>query len=273
MSGFICPVCGGALQRLQTRYLCEQGHSYDIARKGYVNLLQSQQSGSKRHGDDRVMVQARKAFLRRGYYDPLRDRLCELAQRYFEPDNTVLDAGCGECFYTAALWRALQQRNPQMLGIDISKYALAAADLQGAPVQLAVASIFRLSVASQSCGLLSNVFAPVCAAEFARVLRPGGFLIRAVPMPLHLYTLKAAVYDRPYENKQPPGQLEGFVLRRRETLEYPMQLPDGQTIRELFQMTPYYYKTGAQDFQRLTKLDHLETQAAFYLLVYQRTMK
>ena len=78
MSGFICPVCGGRLADCGTLLRCEGNHCFDKSKFGYVNLLLSQSSGAKRHGDDRVMVRSRRDFLNAGYYSFLRDEVCAL---------------------------------------------------------------------------------------------------------------------------------------------------------------------------------------------------
>ena len=65
---FRCPVCREPLQRQEKQYRCKSGHSFDIARSGYVNLLLD--NGRGRHGDDKKMVAARSAFLEKGFYRP-----------------------------------------------------------------------------------------------------------------------------------------------------------------------------------------------------------
>ena len=68
MISFICPVCKNELSEEEKLYRCENGHCFDKSKFGYVNLLQSQKSSAKRHGDDRLMVRARRDFLDSGYY-------------------------------------------------------------------------------------------------------------------------------------------------------------------------------------------------------------
>ena len=62
-----CPVCGGALEKRAGAYRCQKNHSFDIAKSGYVNLLLNSSQGH--HGDDKLMVRARRDFLDKGYYD------------------------------------------------------------------------------------------------------------------------------------------------------------------------------------------------------------
>lgn len=89
--------------------MCPAGHTFDIAAKGYVNLLMSNSSGAKRHGDDRLMINARRDFLSKGFYEPLREALYEALSAEFPRGGTLLDAGCGECWYTSYFKRRLDE--------------------------------------------------------------------------------------------------------------------------------------------------------------------
>ena len=115
-----------------------------------------------------------------------------------------------------------------------------------------------------------NVFAPHDAAEFARVLRTKGVLLRVIPLERHLWGLKQAVYDRPYENTVPDPELPGFMLAEQRTLRSTITLRTNADIEALFCMTPYYYKTGARDQAKLHALDTLTTETEFALLIYRK---
>ena len=124
MSGlFVCPLCGGALERQGGSYLCPNGHCYDVAKEGYTYLLPVNRRHSKAPGDDKAMTAARHAFLEKGYYTPLREKLCQLAVELTGDAPAVLDSGCGEGYYTAGIYQALcaAGKAPRMAGIDISK--------------------------------------------------------------------------------------------------------------------------------------------------------
>ena len=271
MSIFCCPVCGRALTKQEHALRCEIGHSFDLARKGYVNLLRSNQSHNKRHGDDRAMVAARTAFLDAGYYSPLCRAIAKAAAVTEQNGPVVLDAGCGEGYYTAAVHEALKAagKSPVICGVDISREALIAAHRRDPALQLAVASLADLPLADGCCDVILHVFAPLETAEFRRVLRPGGRLIRAVPLEDHLWSLKCAVYDRPYRNPPPETTLPGFRLVDRQDLISEITLPSQSDIHALFMMTPYYYKTSRTDQEKLAGLSELKTETAFGLLIYE----
>ena len=272
LTNWSCPVCGGTLCADAQSLRCENGHCYDRAKKGYVNLLRSNRSHDKRHGDDRAMVAARTAFLEKGYYAPLRAVIAETAVSRCPAAPTVLDVGCGEGYYTAAVHDALcaAGKTPDVYGVDISREALIAAHRRLPALSLAVATLSRLPMADGRCDLMMNVFAPADAREFHRVLRPGGTLLRVVPLERHLWELKCAVYDVPYENKPPETELEGFRLAERRDIVSRIALPDAADIEALFRMTPYYYKTSRADQEKLARLQTLETETAFGLLVYEK---
>jgi 23S rRNA (guanine745-N1)-methyltransferase len=259
-----CPVCGKKLAPFGGSLKCENGHSFDVSRKHYVNLLMSEAPKEKRHGDDRAMVDARTAFLEAGYYDRFRDALCEAAAEYIPRGSRIMDAGCGEGFYTAAVRDAV---DADICGVDISATACAACARRGG-ITVAAAGVGRLPVPSGSCAGLLNIFAPCAPEEFARVLAPEGVLIRGVPTENHLFGLKAAVYDEPRLNPPPDVSLPGFRLISRRSVEYDITLRCGRDIHNLFLMTPYYYKTGARDQAKLEGLERLDTHLGFAVLVY-----
>lgn len=267
-----CPVCGGLLERIDRTLRCDNGHSYDLARQGYVNLLMSNKSSAKRHGDDKLMVVSRQEFLDAGHYDCLRDGLCDLALRLCGDEVNLLDAGCGEGFYTSAVREALEKsgRACRAGGMDISKEAVAAAARRDKRLTLAVAGINALPVPDGSIDLLLNIFAPEDEKEFARVLRPGGLFMKAVPRERHLFGLKAAVYDAPYLNPPPAYSPEGFEEVCFEDIDRTLTLTDPRYIKSLFMMTPYYYKTGKADQEKLERLTRLETEISFRILVFRK---
>ena len=268
---FCCPVCRGGLEKREKSLYCPNGHCYDISKYGYVNLLMSNQSSAKRHGDDRLMVEARRDFLDAGYYAPIRDGLLELALPELKNDSRLLDAGCGEGWYTSAVYEAAKENgiNIAVACSDISKDALRYAAKRLPDAEHAVSSSAHLPVDDGGCDMLLNFFSPLETAEFYRVLSPGGTLIRAVVLPRHLWGLKAAVYDKPYENGEPETELEGFILERRIDVKSRITV-EGENIKRLFSMTPYYYKTSAADHAKLEALERVETELEVCLLSYRK---
>ena len=120
---FSCPLCGADLIREERRHRCPAGHSFDVAREGYVDLLPVGRRHSRSPGDDREMVDARRRFLSGGWYQPLRDALCRLAGESDAERPVLIDAGCGEGYYTAALSELVRSGGGTAAGVDLSKTA------------------------------------------------------------------------------------------------------------------------------------------------------
>ncbi len=257
-SKFICPICGGKLFKTENALKCLKAHSFDISKQGYVNLLMS--GGGGRHGDDKLMVAARKSFLEKGYYSPLKNALCEIVGE----GRSILDSGCGEGYYTCAL-----SEDNEVCGIDISKEALKTAAKKCPNSEFAVSSISAIPLPVSSVDVVTNVFAPENLNEFFRVLKNGGRYITAVPLEKHLFSLKKAVYDNPYLNPAPSSEKEGFELIGTKEVKYEIELNFNEDIISLFKMTPYYYKTSREDQQKLKNIEALTVEAEFLLAEYK----
>lgn len=232
----------------------------------------SQESSKKRHGDDKAMVNARRDFLSAGYYAPLRDKVTQIIKNFAFDGCVICDIGCGECYYTEDADSALTRAGIKhtVCGIDISKNALINAHKRAPSVILCASSAYTLPVASGSTDILMNLFAPYCEKEFERITRKGSLMIRVFPGPLHLWELKCAVYDKPYENVIDTLDFPGFELTDKTELSYDISLPDNKTVLDLFSMTPYCYKTSAADRAKLDSVSSLETKVRFTVAVYKK---
>lgn len=265
---FTCPICAAPLERGERAYACPNGHAYDKAREGYVHLLPANKKHSKAPGDDKGMAEARRRFLSGGYYGHLLAALCALGAEYAPPGEAVLDSGCGEGYYTAGLWEALGR--PPLAGIDLSKPSVRLAARRVPEGEFAVASVYHLPVADQAVDLLIDCFSPLALEEFARVLKPGGWFLYVVPGARHLWELKQVLYDRPYPNEEKQTPYPGFAYRAIREVDFTAHLPDPQTIQDLFQMTPYFWKTPKEGAARLAALPSLDTTVSFRVHVFQK---
>ncbi len=268
MSYFICPVCKSVLTEQESKYSCENNHCFDKAKQGYVNLLMSQQSSQKRHGDDKLMVKSRRDFLNNGYYSKLSQEICKVINKIKSNYSVLLDVGCGEGYYTSQV--KSECGFSDVYGIDISKFALQYASKVDKSIKFAVASAFQLPFAENSVDLLLNVFAPCAYEEFYRVLNNNGLLVKVVPLSEHLWELKTAIYDKPYKNKPEIKNDELFTLVDSVELKYNIVLENKEDIYNLFTMTPYYYKTSKEDTEKLLKLENLTTMVHFAIEIYKK---
>ena len=265
-----CPNCGQPLKKDGRTFCCPKRHSFDIAAAGYCNLLLSSRSGDK-VGDDKQMVAARRRFLDRGYYQPLADAVCERVSSILSKPSVVIDAGCGEGYYTRQLAERLDTDGllAQMIGIDISKSATQYAAKRDARTQYITASTYQMPIAPHCADLVVSLFAPTPAQEFSRVLRPDGAVLCVVPGEMHLWELKCAVYDTPYPNREDKHRLDGFALDDCTHVEYTVTIDRAEDIRTLFAMTPYSHRTPAEGKRRLEALESLTVTLSFALLTFR----
>lgn len=265
---FKCPVCGLILNEDGRTLKCENNHCFDMAKQGYVNLLQSQKSSKKRHGDDTLMVKARQDFLEKGYYRNLCDTLINAVVKNTPQNAVVADLGCGECWYTERVYNALV--NPTVFGIDISKQALIAGSKRCKKLKLAVASTSDIPLPDESCDAVICVFAPYSEQEVLRILKRGGVFVKAFPLEEHLIELKSVIYDKPYKNEVSIVFDDAFKQCSLEFVRNEIELDSNEDIMNLFRMTPYYYKTGKNDQQKIESLNYLKTKTEFGLITLKK---
>ena len=190
----ICPVrdCHLALARDERRVVCPRGHSFDVARSGYINLLQPQDRRSRRPGDTGEALASRRRLHDRGVTRPLLEAIAELASP--TPQDIVLDAGCGDGFYLGNL---AERTGCGAHGVDISVSAIDTAARRYPQHQWIVANADRfLPFADASFSLVVSITARMNSAEFRRVLGDDGRLLIALPAPGDLIELRGAGRDR-----------------------------------------------------------------------------
>ncbi len=265
-----CPVCDAELERFERRLACAEGHSFDIAKEGYVNLLLPQHKKSADPGDGPEMMRARRAFLSGGHYDFLGERIAERVRQHGIAAPVVLDAGCGEGHYLAVIERGLGAAGIVALGIDISRPAVRMAARQHPRMRFAVASTYRLPLPPASVDVVAQVFAPGDPAEYFRVLRPGGLLLIASPGPRHLFQIKQHVYAHPREHAQEDQAIAGFSPLADERLQRALQLTSGLEIASLLGMTPLYWSADPQTQVAMADLERFEVELDFRLRVWRR---
>ena len=104
-----------------------------------------------------------------------------------------------------------------------------------------------------------------------RVLSDGGRYVVAYPDVYHLFELKAAIYDTPYKNTPDTSAPAGFTLVSRESVSYTVTLENGDAVRDLFMMTPYTYRTGKKEREKLEKIEKLTTRVEFLIDIYEKS--
>nr|WP_300313266.1 methyltransferase domain-containing protein [Halomonas sp.] len=257
-----CPLDGGPLHRRDGAWCCEAGHSFDIARQGYVHLLPVQRKRSRDPGDSKEMVAARRRFLDAGHYQPIAKAVAQAVLKGAPADEALhcLDAGCGEGYYLRELEGvAGDNQKLALLGVDISKWAVLAAAKSWKSATWLVGTNAQLPVQTSSLERVLCMFGFPVYAEFARVLKSGGELLLVEAGPDHLRELREIIYP---EIKSPRRESdtvpEGFVRTGdSETLRYAVDLADATQIADLLAMTPYLHRANAEGRARAAALESL----------------
>ena len=266
-----CPICGAKTDINGDKVLyCmgEKKHTYDISASGYINLASPKQCGG---GDTKGAVKARSDFLDCGYYKPIADKTVELLEKYASKTPIVIDAGCGEGYYTLQF-----AKNADIaIGFDISKFAIEAAAKRAKRESVnnaafCVASVYNMPIFDKSADALVNIFAPCVDEEYLRVLKPHGVLIVVQAGKEHLMGLKKALYDSAYENDVRADLPTSFELVCEENLKYNINVVGNENLQALFAMTPYYWRTSQNDAKKLVGLNSLNTDIDIIFSVYKK---
>ncbi|WP_372858792.1 23S rRNA (guanine(745)-N(1))-methyltransferase [Pseudoalteromonas sp.] len=259
-----CPICKQPLALNDKTLRCDNNHSFDFAKEGYVNLLPVQNKNSKQPGDSLEMVQARRSFLEQGYYGFLQTALANIVK----PLNAeiVIDLGCGEGFYTHAIANSSQAN---VYGVDISKSAVKYAAKRYKQCHFSVASISQAPFDDQLADVLVSVFAPLFDSELARLIKNNGRLIVASPGPTHLKELKDYIYSNVNEHTE-IAALAGFENTSQQLITEQVSLRFND-VKNLIMMTPFAWKFRPEHWQALEQKQQHSVTLSFYVTQFTKT--
>ena len=264
-----CPVCGGNLSREGNRFSCEKNHSFDVARQGYVNLLTVTQKHSKNPGDTRDMVAARRAFLDRGHYLAIAEKVSALLTPILPEAPAFLDAGCGEGYYLSELMKGFS--GGSFLGVDISKDAVRFAAGRNKQALWLTSSAAHLPIRGGALDGIMSMFALSVPEEFHRVLKRGGYYLEVTAGRGHLMGLKNLIYSEIIEKQaKTTPELPGFALVSQETLEFPISLSTNEEIMQLLSMTPHFWRITKEGAQRAAEATSLRDTVQVEFRLYQK---
>lgn len=262
----LCTVrdCRTPLTRDDRRWRCERGHSFDVARSGYVNLLQPQDKKSKVPGDPADAVTARRRFLDRGHAEAIVRAIVALVP--MAADETLLDVGCGEGHHTAAFRAAY---GAETHGVDLSVPAIELAAKRWPDCHWVVANADRfLPYADRSFHVVASITARLQPEEFRRVIRDDGALLLALAGPDDLIELREAVQGEGIERDRVQRTIDLFAPRftfeRLERVRHVAHL-ERDSIRDV--LASSYRGARTRERERLESLEAMDVTLARDLLL------
>jgi 23S rRNA (guanine745-N1)-methyltransferase len=259
----ICPLDAQSLNLEDGCLKCTANHSFDIASRGYVNLLAASDKRSKDPGDSKAMIAARRDFLAAGHYAPVAAQLASLVAPLVVSEALIVDAGCGEGYYLAQLQQTLArdyQCHPAFLGFDISKWAMQLA-ARRFPATWLVASNRHIPLADQSVDVLLGLFGFSSYDSFRRILKPGGKLVLVNAGPNHLLELREVIYPEVKAGGSSESEQAceaGFSLVQSDSLTYLSEPLIRDEIAMLLGMTPHLFRASAEGKRQAALLDQFQ---------------
>ena len=255
-TAFACPICQENLTLLESSLKCNNRHSFDLAKFGYVNLApQIKQSANY----DKENFQNRQQILEAGFYQAILEAVSDLLASS-KTATTILDIGCGEGFYS----RKLQERHPDktFYAFDISKDSvqIAAKSEPNWAVNWFVGDLARLPIKDASMDILLDIFSPANYGEFRRVLSKDGILIKVIPTKNHLKEIRQKVQDqltnKDYSNQDIKNHFQNnFTILSSKTASLTKPITAEQ-LQALLSMTPllFHIDQSKIDWSQLTEI-------------------
>lgn len=262
-----CPIDGEKLLQHDKQLVCENGHSFDIAKQGYVNLLPVQHKRSKQPGDSKAMVLARTQFLDTGIYQAIADRLSDIVSKLISEDSDVclLDAGCGEGYYFDTVFSALNNLQGtarlSFIGLDISKDAILQATKRNKKISWVVGTNRKPPVEEKSVDIILCLFGFLSAEGFSKILKPGGKIILVDPGDSHLKELREVIYPELKKTDRsdlPAKEIPGFSIVSCASLQFKKKITNNQQLKNLLLMTPHFYRASKDGREAAYSLSELE---------------
>ena len=228
-----CPVCKYQLQLKDKSLVCDNRHSFDIAKQGYVNLL----TGGKPINEyTKVSFQERQQILEKGMYAHLLEEICGFMEETFKDGKkrTLLDAGCGEGYYSREISKRLGEKlNLEIYGTDLSRDSLmlAAKSEPEHRIRWFVSDISNLPVKNRKTDIILDIFTSANYQEFRRILSDDGYIIKIIPGEDHVQELRRAAADQLFHKEY--TERKGV-----QHFEENFQLLVHKTVSRTFEVTP-----------------------------------
>ena len=240
-TAFACPVCQENLTLLESSLKCNNRHSFDLAKFGYVNLApQIKQSANY----DKENFQNRQEILESGFYQAILEVVSDLLSNS-KNAKTILDIGCGEGFYSRKLQESHLDKTFYAFDISKDSVQIAAKSEPNWAVNWFVGDLARLPIKDASMDILLDIFSPANYGEFRRVLSKDGILIKVIPTENHLKEIRQKVQDqltkKDYSNQDIKEHFQGhFTILSNQTASLTKTITADQ-LQSLLSMTPLLF--------------------------------
>ena len=306
----VCPVCNSLLHHERKISICENNHSFDHAKEGYLNLLLSNKKHSKNPGDSVEMITARRDFLASGAYEQLIPLLNSKTSKHLSDRDScnVLDSGCGDGYFTRSIanfankYRTSQQamRNESEInycdemqvsakknhlcdsnslncyGVDISKPAIkVAAKMDNRTSYIIANAMLEMPFIDNSIDIILSILAPRNIEEFNRILTQDGMLLIGIPGEFHLMELRSLLMAENISFNEKSKNIVAkfapkFTFKNIEEVNYKVTLSNEQ-LRNLIHMTPMYWKSTPSAINNALALESLTITVNFLLIELTKT--
>lgn len=243
---FCCPVCHRKMHLVPpAAIVCQGGHCFDIARDGYIHFLPNQRVTKYRN----ELFESRSKIFAEGFYTPLAEALCGMVEAVQKGRKfCVADAGCGEGYYDAFLQINLEK--VEIVALDNVKEAVRMGAKREKSIRWLVANLAAIPLVAGRMDLLLQIFAPANYAEFRRVVKKDGYVLKVVPGNRYLKELRDCIQKngpKAYDSALVEAYFRKHVrLVERNCLIYQREV-DSDTMHYFLKMTPLMFGKSAAD--------------------------
>ncbi len=265
MKCLACPKCKLPLIQIGPSFKCAASHTYDLAKKGYLNVLLNPDKSTNHPGDSKESLIARKAFLNKGYYDGISHQVIDIIQQYRPGPLSILDLGCGEGYYTYRMKQHMPEHD--YYGLDISKEAIMMATRYDPSICWLVGNSKNLPILDHQLDVICALFTVVNKDEIARCLKKEGIMIHVTANAHHLIELKKQIYDEIKIKSDQYLKLPFPILSSKDYIQK-VHIQSREDTLNLLKMTPHYYHIKQDKRDILNTLDSLDITIDIKITVY-----
>ena len=240
MTLYSCPICKLPLYQLSNSLKCDNGHNFDFAKEGYINLLKLNNKKSILPGDNKDMISSRRLFLDSGHFDKVILEIIKIIEHY-KPNHTknILDLGCGEGYYTSFFQKEFNEI--KFYGLDISKYAIKLAAKKHKKPVFFVASSKDIPLQEKSIDAIIKICAPMFVDEISKILKEEHIIVSVSPGNNHLIEIRNLLYKSIRNNTEKLNKIVDVDLIHTKEVKLDMSL-NRKELQNLINMTPFKWK-------------------------------